>query len=399
MIKRLFSQGFRIFFFAACLFALVSMAIWEWFLARQTFTDASALPPAIAPHLWHAHEMIFGYGGAVLAGFFLTAVPNWTGGKSAPERFIALVFALWLVGRLGFWFSASLPPALVAAADLVFLPALGLKIAAQLLARPKPQQMIFLLALSLLWIGNLMCHLEWLGLLRDGVAPGLRAGLLTLVAMIAILGGRVTPGFTRNAMVAAGRETGLPQNPAWLAYATTAPALALPPAVLLGLPDPLLAALALSAGSAALVRVTLWQGRWTLPRPILWTLHLSYALTGLGLIALGLAALNIGTELAALHLLGVGAVGGMTLSVLSRASLGHSGRPLHAPPALVAAYVMMPLAALARFLASALPAWHDAASLTAGALWLAAFALALFALWPALLLPRPPRKPVGDPPA
>lgn len=399
MFKRLFSQGFRIFFLAACLFSLVSMAIWEGFLWLQAFADGSAFPPAMAPHLWHAHEMIFGYGGAVLAGFFLTAVPNWTGGKSAPERFIALVFALWLAGRLGFWFSASLPPTLVAVADLAFVPALGVKIAAQLLARPKPQQMIFLLALSLLWIGNLMCHLEWLGVLRDGVAPGLRAGLLTLVAMIAILGGRVTPGFTRNAMVAAGRETGLPQNPAWLAYATTAPTLALPPVVLLGLPDLILAAVALLAGAAALIRVALWRGYWTLPRPILWTLHLSYAVAGLGLIALGLAALNIGTELAALHLLGVGAVGGMTLSVLSRASLGHSGRPLHAPPALAAAYGMMPLATLARFLASTLPAWHDAASLTAGALWLAAFALALFALWPALLQPRPARKPVGDPPA
>lgn len=399
MIKRLFSQGFRIFFLAACLFAVTSMAIWEGFLALQTFADASALPPAIAPHLWHAHEMIFGYGGAVLAGFFLTAVPNWTGGKSAPERFIALVFALWLLGRLGLWFSAGLPPVLVAAADLAFLPALGLKIAAQLLARPKPQQMIFLLALSLLWVSNLMCHLEWLGLLRDGVAPGLRAGLLTLVAMIAILGGRVTPGFTRNAMVAAGRENGLPQNPAWLAYGTTAPALALPAAHLLGLPDPVLGALALIAGAAALLRVALWQGYWTLSRPILWTLHLSYALTGLGLIALGLAGLNIGSELAALHLLGVGAVGGMTLSVLSRASLGHSGRPLHAPPALAAAYGLLPLATLARFIASALPAWHGAASLTAGALWLAAFTLALAALWPALLLPRPPRKPAGDPPA
>lgn len=399
MIKRLFSQGFRIFFLAACLFAVTSMAIWEGFLALQTFADASALPPAIAPHLWHAHEMIFGYGGAVLAGFFLTAVPNWTGGKSAPERFIALVFALWLLGRLGLWFSAGLPPVLVAAADLAFLPALGLKIAAQLLARPKPQQMIFLLALSLLWVSNLMCHLEWLGLLRDGVAPGLRAGLLTLVAMIAILGGRVTPGFTRNAMVAAGRENGLPQNPAWLAYGTTAPALALPAAHLLGLPDPVLGALALIAGAAALLRVALWQGYWTLSRPILWTLHLSYALTGLGLIALGLAGLSIGSELAALHLLGVGAVGGMTLSVLSRASLGHSGRPLHAPPALAAAYGLLPLATLARFIASALPAWHGAASLTAGALWLAAFTLALTALWPALLLPRPPRKPAGDPPA
>ncbi len=399
MLKRLFSQGFRIFFLSACLFALLSMAIWEGFLSLQALRGASALPPAIAPHLWHAHEMIFGYGGAVLAGFLLTAVPNWTGGKSAPERFIALVFVLWLAGRLASWFSASLPPVWVAMADLAFLPALGLKIAAQLLTRPKPQQMIFLLALSLLWIANLMCHLEWLGLIRDGVAPGLRAGLMTLVAMIAILGGRVTPGFTRNAMVATGRETGLPRNPAGLAYATTAPALALPPALLLGLPDPVIAALALAAGAAALVRVALWQGRWTLRRPILWTLHLSYALTGLGLITLGLAALGIGTELAALHVLGVGAVGGMTLSVLSRASLGHSGRPLHAPPALAAAYGLMPLAALARFLASTLPDWHDVASLIAGALWLVAFALALASLWPALLLPRPPRKPVGDPPA
>jgi len=399
MIKRLFSQGFRIFFLAACLYALVSMAIWQGFWALQVFADASALPPAVPPHLWHAHEMIFGYGGAVLAGFFLTAVPNWTGGKSAPERFIALVFTLWLAGRLGFWFSASLPPTLVAVADLTFLPALGLKIAAQLLGRPKPQQMIFLLALSLLWVSNLMCHLEWLGVLRDGVAPGLRAGLLTLVAMIAILGGRVTPGFTRNAMVAAGRETGLPRNPAWLAYGTTAPALALPAAQLLGLPDSMLGALALAAGVAALLRVALWQGRWTLSRPILWTLHLSYALAGLGLIAMGLAAFNIGSELAALHLLGVGAVGGMTLSVLSRASLGHSGRPLHAPPALAAAYVLMPLATLARFIASTLPEWHDVATLTAGAFWLAAFALALASLWPALLLPRPPRKPAGDPPA
>lgn len=213
MFKRLFSQGFRIFFLAACLFSLVSMAIWEGYLWLQAFADGSAFPPAMAPHLWHAHEMIFGYGGAVLAGFFLTAVPNWTGGKSAPERFIALVFALWLAGRLGFWFSASLPPTLVAVADLAFVPALGVKIAAQLLARPKPQQMIFLLALSLLWIGNLMCHLEWLGVLRDGVAPGLRAGLLTLVAMIAILGGGSPPALPATPWWPRGAKPGCHKTP------------------------------------------------------------------------------------------------------------------------------------------------------------------------------------------
>lgn len=397
-LSRLFSQGFRIFFFAACVFALLSMIVWEGWLANRALGGMAELPPAIAPHLWHAHEMIFGYGAAVLAGFFLTAVPNWTGGKAAPHRFIAAVFTLWLLGRLALWFSAALPPGLVALADLVFLPVLGSKLAAQLMVRPKPQQMVFLLALGLLWAANLACHLEWMGVLRDGVGPGLRAGLLTLVAMIAILGGRVTPGFTRNAMTAAGRETGLPRTPAALAFAATGPALALPPAVLLGLPAALVGALALIAGAAVLARVALWQGRWTLTRPILWTLHLSYGLTGLGLIAFGLASLSIGSEIAALHLLGIGSVGGMTLSVLSRASLGHSGRPLHAPPALAIAYVLMPLAALARVTASTFESTYVAASLLAGALWLAAFALALASLWPAFFLPRPARRPAGDPP-
>jgi uncharacterized protein involved in response to NO len=288
---------------------------------------------------------------------------------------------------------------LVAVADLSFLPVLGAKIAGQLLVRPKPQQLIFLLALTLIWTANLFCHLEWLGIMEDGVNPGLRAGLLTLIAMIVILGGRVTPGFTRNAMVATGRETGLPRNPGPLAVAAIAPALALPLAILAGAPGWITAGLALVAGVAVLLRLSLWQGGWTMSRPILWTLHLSYGMTGAGLLAFGLSGLGIGTEIAALHLLGIGAVGGMTLSVLSRATLGHSGRPLIAPGPVALAYGLMPLAALVRFAGSALPEINTGATLAAGALWLAAFALTVAALWPAWLLPRPPRAPVGRPPA
>ncbi|MCV2865824.1 NnrS family protein [Albidovulum sediminicola] len=394
MIKRLFSEGFRIFFLAACLFALAAMGQWEAYLGVEAAGGWGALPAAQAPHIWHAHEMIFGYGAATLGGFFLTAVPNWTGAKGAAQRFIALAFLVWLAGRLAMWGGASLPPVLVAAADLAFLPVLAAKIAAQLLARPKPQQLIFLLALGFLWTANLFCHLEWLGLLSDGVEQGLRAGLLTLIAMIVILGGRVTPGFTRNAMAASGREDRLPQNPKALAILSIAPALALPPVVLVGLPELIIGALAILAGAAALARLTLWRSAWTVRRPILWTLHLSYGLTGAGLLAFGLASLNIGSEIAALHLLGIGAVGGMTLSVLSRATLGHTGRPLVAPTAVTVAYVLMPLAALLRYLGGALPALHTPATLVAGGLWIAAFALVLAALIPAWLLPR---APVGRP--
>lgn len=397
-MKRLFSQGFRIFFLSACLFAILSMLIWEGYLAILATDRIVDLPFGVAPHLWHAHEMIFGYASAVLGGFFLTAVPNWTGGKAAPHRFIALVFGLWLAGRLAMLASAGLSPWLVALADLAFVPVLAGKIAAQLIVRPKPQQLILLAVLATFWAANLMCHLEWLDLVRDGVGPGLRAGLLTLVALIVILGGRVTPGFTRNAMVQAGREDRHPATPAPLAIAAIAPTLAVPLALLLSLPGWVVGPLALLAGTAVLLRLALWQGAWTLTRPILWTLHLSYGLAGVGLIAYGLAALDIGSEIAALHILGIGAVGGMTLAMLSRATLGHSGRPLVAARPLALAYMLLPLAMLARFVASAWPATHTAATLVAGALWLAAFTLALAVLWPALVGPRAPRAPVGKPP-
>ncbi len=398
-LKRLFGDGFRVFFLAAGLFAILSMLLWELFLGVHALGGMLELPTAAPPHLWHAHEMIFGYGGAALGGFFLTAVPNWTGGRSAPQRFIALVAGLWLAGRLAVWWSGHLPPALVALADLAFVPVLALNILTQLIRRPKPQQMIFLLLLALVWAGNLMVHLEWLGLTQDTAWAGLRVGLVTLGTMIMVLGGRVTPGFTRNAMVQAGRETALPRNPVPLAGLSVGAALALAVGYMLALPLALLGPVALTAGVAGLMRVSLWRGRWTLGRPILWTLHLSYAANAAGFVALGLADLDLLSEVAALHLLGIGGVGGMTLAMMTRASLGHTGRALVAPGPAVAAYALVPLAALARFAGSAIPALYTPAVLTAGALWCLAFALFVIAYWPVLWGARLPRDPAGRPAA
>lgn len=390
-MMRLFSEGFRIFFAAAVAFGLVAMLWWlGWW--GGLFPD---LPTPLAPMQWHAHEMIFGYGGAVLAGFFMTAVPNWTGAKGAPARFLGTVFAVWLLGRVAM---ASGSPAFAALADLAFVPILAAKIAAQLMKSPKPQQMIFLLALVLIWTANLFFHLEALGLIADGIEPGLRAGLLGLVAMILILGGRVTPGFTRNAMVASGREDRLPRNPAPLAVISAAPALALLPVVLLGGPDWLVAALSAVAGWVALIRLAMWQGLWTRDKPILWTLHLSYGFAGIGLLAFAAAALGKLPELSALHVLGIGAVGGMTVSVLTRASLGHSGRPLIAPRPVVLAYALMPLATLARCAAAEYQAAAVPGTLIAGALWIIAFTLVLVTFWPVWTQPRAPRAPVRAPP-
>lgn len=385
-VKRLFSEGFRVFFLAAGLFALGAVALW-----LAVILGLVTLPTAPPPHLWHAHEMIFGYGSAALAGFLLTAAPNWTGAKAAPHRFIAAVAALWLLGRLAVLISAHLPPALVAVADLGFVPVLGLNLLLLLLRNPKPQQLILLAILVLFWTANLLVHLEWLGLSGDSAGAGLRAGLLALAALIMVLGGRVTPGFTRNAMVQSGREDRLPRNPMPLAALAIGAALTQPVGYLLGLPDTILAPFALMAGAAGLVRVALWRGAWTLGRPILWALHLSYALNAAGLVALGLAGWGVLPEVAALHLLGIGGVGGMTLAVMSRASLGHSGRPLTAPRPVALAYALIPLAALARMADALLPAGATLGTLAAGGLWLMAFTLYVVALWPVFWSPRLPR--------
>ena len=397
-LKRLFGEGFRVFFLAAGIFAVLAMAVWELYLTIQALGGMMDLPTAAPPQLWHAHEMIFGYASAALGGFLLTAVPNWTGAKSAPHRFIAVVAGLWLAGRIAVLASGSLPPVLVAVIDLAFVPLLAAKLLAQLLKRPKPQQLIILAILTVYWAANLLVHLEWMGLTSDTVWSGLRAGLLTLAAMIMVLGGRVTPGFTRNAMVQSGRETQLPWNPMPLAGFSIAAAITLPLGYLLGLPEGLLGLLALVAGAAGLIRVGLWRGLWTRDKPILWSLHLSYAINAAGLIALGLANLGQGSEIAALHLLGIGGVGGMTLAVMSRASLGHAGRALVAPGPVALAYALVPLAALVRVTGAAIPALYTPAILTAGALWLLAFLLYVIALWPVFWGPRQPRKPAGRAP-
>ncbi|WP_299938661.1 NnrS family protein [uncultured Pelagimonas sp.] len=390
--KRLFSAGYRVFFLLAGLCAIWVILVWEiW----QASFGALSLPTAQPPHLWHAHEMIFGYGAAAIAGFLLTAAPSWTKSGPEPTSFFAVTSGLWLAGRLAIWWSGSLPLTLVAIIDLLFLPILAGRILQTLLKRPKPQQLILLVAILVFWSGNVLVHLEWAGLTQDTADQGMRGGLAALCALIVILGGRVTPAFTRNAMLRVGREENLPSNPTPLAVASIAPALLVPLALLTGAPNWVMGIVALVAGCAALVRVGLWHGAWTLRQPILWTLHLSYALNAIGFVMLGLAAFDIGSEIAALHVLGIGGVGGMTLSVMSRAALGHSGRDLIAPKPVAIAYVLVPLAALIRVAATIWPDLYMTGILISGALWIVAFALYTIALWPIFWGERIKKQPVS----
>jgi len=386
-----FSEGFRIFFLAAAVYGIVSMLLWLGWLAVHAAGGAfTSLPFTTPPHHWHAHEMVFGYGTAALAGFFLTAVPNWTGAQPSRAAFIATLAAVWLAGRLAVFFSGSVPASLVMAIDLVFIPVLSWKVLSNLMKRPKPQNFMFVGLLALMLAGNIAVHFEWTGATSDTAGNGLIAGLLSLAAMIAVLGGRVTPAFTRNALQREGREMALPVSRAPFEIAGVATAIALPLLVLVDAHDWLLAAVAGVAAIANAVRLTGWRGWYVLRQPILWSLHLGFLMLvlGYGALALHWAGFDIGRA-AAIHLVGIGAIGGMTLAVMSRAALGHTGRPLIAPTPIPVAYGLVAVAALVRSAGVVLvPEHYYAVMFMSGGLWVLAFAIFVIVYAPIIMTPR-----------
>lgn len=386
----LFSYGFRFFFLAAGLYAAAAVAAWLAWLGLHLVGGVVLTPTfAGAAHQWHGHEMIFGYAVAALAGFLLTAVPSWTGTRPLAGRPLVLLAAVWLAGRLAMWFSAFLPPLAVAVADLLFLPLLGVLLARALFVRPAPRNLIFLGLIAVLFVANLACHLEWTGSLGDGVRWGLTLAIVTLASMVAIIGGRIVPAFTRNALMRMGVEDGLPRSFAPLELVTLAAALALVVCYALPVPAPLTGAVAALAAVASLVRLAFWRADRTLGQPIVWSLHLAYLWLPVGYGAIAADMLfGLLPSAFALHALGIGAVGGMTLAVMTRAALGHSGRPLVVARPIAVAYVLVALAAVVRVGATVLATGlYLEAVLLSGALWLAAFTLFALVYWPILTKP------------
>ncbi len=375
-ISTLFSEGFRVFFLSAAIYAILAIVIWLGWLAVHAAGGAfTYVPFAPPPSQWHAHEMIFGYGAAVVAGFFLTAVPSWTGSAPSRSTYVTTLAIIWFTGRMMMLLSSEIPALLVMAVDVIFVPILGFNVLANLLKRPKPQNMLFMLLLGMLTASNLMVHFEWGGLTTDTAPAGLRLGLLTLASMIAVLGGRVTPGFTRNAMTRSGIETGLPVSHRTFDLVGIASAILLAVLVAFETPDPVLAIAALIAALANAARLAGWRTRAILDQPILWSLHLGFAMLVAGYTALAFAWAGFGiSETAALHLISIGAVGGMTLAVMTRAALGHTGRPLVVAGPIAFAYVLMALAALVRSIAITLaPDYYFTVMFVSGGLWIAVF--------------------------
>lgn len=361
----LFGFGFRPFFLFGALWAAVAMFLWI-----MALSGALDLPTRFDPVSWHAHEFLFGYLGAVLAGFLLTAVPNWTGRLPLVGWPLAALFALWGAGRAAVLVSALLPPGIAAVIDLAFPLVLGATILREIVAGRNWRNLMVLGLLAVFTLANAIFHLEVARGEYAAQGTGLRLGLATAIMMIGVIGGRIIPSFTRNWLAREGRDA-RPTPP--MQRFDKAVLLASIAALLLWvfLPfDTITAAALLALGLLHLVRLSRWQGHQTGAEPLVWVLHLSYAFIPLGAVGLGIAGLTGGGgSAAAQHLWMAGAIGSMTLAVMTRATLGHTGHPLLADRATLAIYLSLFGAVAARLGAELLPMLTH----VSGLLWLFAF--------------------------
>jgi uncharacterized protein involved in response to NO len=383
-----FAYGFRPFFLFAGMFAVVSVFAWLWVYGAGAVPDAR-----IPPQFWHGHEMIFGFITAAIAGFLLTAVPSWTGNRGFSGAPLVVLAAAWLAGRIAFGLGDSLPFALLAVAELAFLPGVMLLVAPSLF-RSSNRNAPLLVVLLAFWA---MDALFLYGIASGDMATStlaLRGALGLVLVLITVIGGRIVPAFTRNALAQAGREGAMRSYPlveklvvpAMLAYAV---------ADMLQPAGPMTAWAALLAAALQGVRFAGWQGVRTASQPIVWILHLAYLWLPIGL-ALKAAFLFGGFPWAAhwQHALGAGAAGSMILAVMTRASLGHTGRPLRAHPVTALAYLVLTAAVVIRVFGPGLyPASYAAVVMIAGTTWMVAFLLYLVVYAPILVTPRADGKP------
>ena len=376
-----FRGGFRPFFFGGPAWAVIAITLW-----LLSLTGVVTLPTAIDALAWHRHEMLFGFVGAVIAGFLLTAIPNWTGRLPIAGWPLAALFGLWIAARLSLLFSSFTGLWLSAALDVGFFLTLGL-LAAREVMGPNNRNTPIVGMVLLFAAAN---AIDYLAVAEVIPAPdlGWQLAIAIVVLLISLIGGRIIPSFTRNWMVKRGRKHGLPTQPGKFDIAVigvTAVALL---AWLSGPAEAPIGALILLAAVMQAARLARWSGIRTVADPLVLILHVGYAWVPVGLALLGLSLMNLVPRSAAIHALTAGAMATMILAVMTRASLGHTARDLKANAATTLLYVLVTAGAVLR-VAAALGLMNTRIGLdVAGSAWGAALLLFLIAYGPVLWRPR-----------
>ncbi|HWW64782.1 MAG TPA: NnrS family protein [Sphingomonadaceae bacterium] len=378
----LFDGAFRPFFLAAAVWAASAIALWI-----TMFRGVFRLAGPFDPLAWHIHEMLFGFVFAAIAGFLLTAIPNWTGRPPIRGLRLAALLLLWIAGRLVSTIALPIPFAAAVVIDLSFAVALAVVAAREVMLARNWRNLLVIMPVTLLGAANLLSWLEAGNLRPSGVAW--RLGLAAILILVSVIASRIVPAFTRNwlskrqgsmVMVAAPRLVDR------LALGTLHAGLIgwvlFPESRLVG-------GVLVFAGAANALRLVHWRGIATGAEPLLLILHIGYLWVALGAALLGASMLTIAVPLAAaIHALTAGAIGTMIVAVMSRVSFGHSGRPLHADAMTTAIYAVIVAAGLTR-VAAAFPGGLSAALLDiSAALWSLGFLLFALRFAPILCTPR-----------
>lgn len=375
----LFALGFRAFFTLAGLAALVLIVFWNA-LFNGTLTAEHYFPDSY----WHAHEMLLGYAVAVIAGFLLTAVKNWTGKPTLTGDRLASLCLLWLYGRILPFYAGLLPDILIALVDFSFLPVLAYQVSKPIIEAKQPKNLFFIGLLLLLALGNGLIHLDMLGVANNMAATGLELVVAVIIILILIIAGRVFPFFTERGI----SGTLIIRNPMLdsLSVASAAIVFALQ---LVGITGTLLALAAIIAVAVNSLRFAAWYVQRIWYVPLLWVLYTGYAWVILGFILTALSAYSLVLPSLALHAFTLGGIGVLTLGMMARVSLGHTGRALKASNAIAIAFVLINAAALLRVLLPiAMPGWYDNLVYLSTLSWLAAFSLFIFVYAPLLTRAR-----------
>jgi len=376
----LWNLGFRPFYLLASSYAALVVLFWA-------LQYAGAIPAARARSpAWHGHEMLFGYTLAVVAGFLLTAVRNWTSRPTPSGVPLMLMAALWVAGRM-----LVLTPWTTAAAvvNAAFPVAVAIGIGIPIVQSRNQRNYFFVALMLLLGLAVLAFHLGSQGVLTWPQRASLQVGLDVVLFIMAVMGGRVIPMFTNNGVSGVNAT----RHPVVEKLALGG-VLVLLAADLLRAPPGVIAVVALLVAVAHAARLYLWQSWRTFGAPMVWVLHLAYGWLVLHLVLRGLAAFGVVGELLAVHALTVGAIGGMTIGMMTRTARGHTGRPLAADQFEVICYVLVALAAAIRvFGGMLLPGGYLATVVASGICWSAAFALYAVRYWPVLSRPRHDGKP------
>jgi len=382
----LLALGFRPFYLFAGLFAIVAVPAW-----LLSFTGGVLPGNYLQGMTWHNHEMIFGFAPAVIAGFLLTAVRNWTGRQTPTGAPLAGLVILWLLARV---LMLTGPANVAALIDILFLPTLGVAVAIPILRSKNARNYKVLVVLTVLTLANAGYHLANLGVLPLELARvSMTAALDVIAILIAIVGGRVVPAFIGNAVEAASpRHIGSVEFVSVGALVVILIAGAVKPWIAVPHIAWLIIFLAAAVGQG--LRLLLWQPLKARGNSLLWMLPVAYAWLPISLLLRALELQSIVPSGVAIHAFTIGAITSLMVAMMMRSALGHSGRPLVAGPAEVGTFVLLQLSAIVRVLAASVaPGAYREAMIVAGVLWTLAFAVFLLRYWPILTRPRIDGKP------